>query len=190
MYCNDRAMKLARGGARTARRSAKAGYSLLEILIVLAIIALIAALVGPRLFAQLDHAKVTTARVQVKSLETALQTMEIDIGRYPTESEGLALLIDAPDRKAAAGWNGPYLSSGVPNDPWGHPYVYEPPTDRNHPPRVHSLGADGKPGGEGDAADIYADTPAGPAAAGGPAQGASSPSESASAPPDNAPKTP
>lgn len=189
MYWNDRAMKLVRNSARTARRRPKAGYSLLEILIVLAIIALIVALVGPRLFAQLDHAKVTTARVQVKSLETALSTMEIDIGRYPTESEGLALLIDAPDRKAAPGWNGPYLSSGVPNDPWGHPYVYDPPTDRAHPPRVHSLGADGKPGGEGDAADIYSDVGAGPATAGG--QSAAAQAGSAGAPAqDTAPKTP
>jgi general secretion pathway protein G len=177
MYSNNRAMKLERRRGRGARfwRSARAGYSLLEILIVLAIIALIVALVGPRLFAQLDHAKVTTARVQVKSLETALQTMEIDIGRYPTQSEGLAMLVEA-DRKAAPGWNGPYLSSGVPNDPWGRPYVYDPPTDRNHPPRVHSLGADGKPGGEGDAADIYSDAPAtaAPAAASA-AQPANSP---------------
>jgi general secretion pathway protein G len=132
----------------------KAGYSLLEILIVLAIIALIAALVGPRLFAQLDHAKVTTARVQVRSLETALQTMELDIGRYPTEAEGLTLLVQG-DRKQVAGWNGPYLASGVPQDPWGHAYVYEPPTDASHPPKVHSLGSDGKPGGEGLAADVY-----------------------------------
>jgi general secretion pathway protein G len=149
-------MKL--GGRRIVKphgaAALKAGYSLLEILIVLAIIALIAALVGPRLFAQLDHAKVTTARVQVRSLETALQTMELDIGRYPTESEGLTLLVQG-DRKQVAGWNGPYLASGVPLDPWGHAYVYEPPTDASHPPKVHSLGSDGKPGGEGLAADIY-----------------------------------
>lgn len=161
-------MKLARRAAWTHRRRRLAGYSLLEILIVLAIIALIAALVGPRLFAQLDHAKVTTARVQVKSLETALSTMELDIGRYPTEGEGLKLLVDG-DRKAAPGWNGPYLSGALPNDPWGRPYVYDPPTDRAHPPRVHSLGADGKPGGEGDAADIYSDAPPVPAAAPAPA---------------------
>jgi general secretion pathway protein G len=161
MYWKIATMKLDRGRRRAVRHSRRlaAGYSLLEILIVLAIIALIAALVGPRLFAQLDHAKVTTARVQVKSLETALQTMEIDIGRYPGEGEGLPMLIEA-DRRSAAGWNGPYLSSGLPNDPWGRPYVYDAPTDRNHPPRVHSLGADGKPGGDGDAADIYSDAPA------------------------------
>jgi general secretion pathway protein G len=174
MYWKIATMKLGRRRPRAVRpwRSLAAGYSLLEILIVLAIIALIAALVGPRLFAQLDHAKVTTARVQVKSLETALQTMEIDIGRYPAQSEGLPMLIEA-DRRSAAGWNGPYLSSGLPNDPWGHPYVYDAPTDRNHPPRVHSLGADGKPGGEGDAADIYSDAPATAAAA--PQAGAQTP---------------
>jgi general secretion pathway protein G len=180
MYWKNATMKLGRPRRRAARlwRTRRAGYSLLEILIVLAIIALIVALVGPRLFAQLDHAKVTTARVQVKSLETALQTMELDIGRYPTASEGLTML-EAADRKVAPGWNGPYLSSGLPNDPWGHPYVYDPPTDRSHPPRVHSLGADGKPGGEGDAADIYADAPA---ASGATAAAAPAPAPAANAP--------
>ena len=137
-----------RGGA-----ALKAGYSLLEILIVLAIIALIAALVGPRLFAQLDHAKVTTARVQVKSLETALQTMELDIGRYPTEGEGLNLLVQA-DRKSVAGWNGPYLASGVPMDPWGHPYVYVVPGTHKNDFDLMSYGKDGRPGGTGENADI------------------------------------
>ncbi|HEY2708126.1 MAG TPA: type II secretion system major pseudopilin GspG [Caulobacteraceae bacterium] len=149
-------MKLGRrrnAGAKAAA-TGKAGYSLLEILIVLAIIALIAALVGPRLFAQLDHAKVTTARVEVRSLETALQTMELDIGRYPSPGEGLDLLVKG-DRKNVVGWNGPYLASSVPMDPWGHAYVYEPPADAAHPPKVHSLGSDGKPGGSDQAADIY-----------------------------------
>jgi general secretion pathway protein G len=146
-------------GSRRRGARAKAGYSLLEILIVLAIIALIAALVGPQLFAQLDRAKVTTARVQVRSLEAALQTMELDIGRYPSASEGLALLTNA-DRRTVAGWNGPYLSSGLPSDPWGHAYVYDPAPDAAHAPKVHSLGADGKPGGQDNAADVYADAPA------------------------------
>jgi general secretion pathway protein G len=139
---------------REARR--QAGYSLLEILIVLTIIALIAALVGPRLFAQLDRSKVTTARVQVRSLETALETMRLDIGRYPSASEGLGLLSHA-DPKAVSGWYGPYLSGGLPPDPWGHPYVYEPATQPQQPPHVISLGSDGKPGGAGGAADIRND---------------------------------
>jgi general secretion pathway protein G len=163
MYWKMPSLKLVRR-QRTRTLAAKAGYSLLEILIVLAIIALIAALVGPRLFAQLDHAKVTTARVQTRSLEAALQTMELDIGRYPTESEGLNLLV-AGDRKSIAGWNGPYLSSGLPNDPWGHAYAYDPPPDAAHGPKVHSLGSDGKPGGADNAADIYSDTAPAPAGA-------------------------
>ena len=100
------------------RRSAKAGYSLLEILIVLAIIALIAALVGPRLFAQFDKSKVTAARVQVKQLASAVETMRLDIGRYPTASEGLALLNAAPSG-AVANWSGPYLAGGRADGPLG-----------------------------------------------------------------------
>jgi len=138
-------VQLRRSAAARAGVAAKA---------VLAIIAMIAAFVGPRLFALLDHSKVTTARVQVRALETALQTMELDIGRYPTQAEGLDLLVKA-DPKTVAGWQGPYLGGGMPKDPWGHDYVYEAPVDANHPPRVHSLGSDGKPGGEGTAADIY-----------------------------------
>lgn len=149
MYWTKRSQKLKR--AALPRRRAGAGYSLLEILIVLAIIALIAALVGPRLFAQLDHAKETTARVQDKALETALQTMELDIGRYPSSAEGLQLLVDA-DRKTVAGWNGPYLSGRLPLDPWGRPYVYDPQADPSHPPHVHSLGA-----GKGETSYIYAE---------------------------------
>ena len=132
---------------------AKAGYSLLEILIVLTIIALIAALVGPRLFAQLDRSKVTTARVQVRALETALATMRLDLGRDPTQTEGLDLLVKA-DRNAVAGWSGPYLSGGLPLDPWGHAYVYKAPDDSQGSPKVTSLGSDGKVGGDGNAADI------------------------------------
>lgn len=138
------------------RHPAKAGYSLLEILIVLAIIALIAALVGPRLFGQLDKSKITTARVQVRSLETALGTMRLDIGRYPTQQEGLRLLQEA-DPKRVVGWSGPYLSAGVPNDPWGRPYVYQPAADPERAPVLISYGADGKPGGEGNAADVRSD---------------------------------
>jgi len=142
-----------RGLQRRRALGAKAGYSLLEILIVLTIIALIAALVGPRLFAQLDRSKVTTAKVQVRALETALATMRLDLGRDPTQAEGLNLLVQA-DRSAVAGWSGPYLSGGLPLDPWGHPYVYQPPGDDQSSAKVLSLGSDGKPGGEGNAADI------------------------------------
>lgn len=146
-------MTMQRMRQRRRALAAKAGYSLLEILIVLTIIALIAALVGPRLFAQLDRSKVTTARVQVRALETALGTMRLDLGRDPTQAEGLDLLVKA-DRNAVAGWSGPYLSGGLPLDPWGHPYVYQAPSDDQQSAKVTSLGSDGKVGGTGNAADI------------------------------------
>lgn len=147
---------------RDARRAARGGYSLLEILVVLAIIALIAAVVGPRLFAQLDRSKTTTARVQIRALEAALDTMRLDIGRLPTDQEGLDLLIRA-DEGQAPGWSGPYLDSGaVPADPWGRPYVYVAPAQGAGDPagstgaraRVVSHGADGQEGGEGVNADV------------------------------------
>lgn len=134
--------------------ASKRGYSLLEILIVLTIIGLIAAFVGPRLFSLLDHSKVTTARVQVRALESALETMRLDIGRYPTATEGLKLLVEG-DPKAVVGWRGPYLGGALPQDPWGHPYAYQSPASEEAPAKVFSYGSDGKPGGSGDAADIY-----------------------------------
>lgn len=145
-------------------RQAQAGYSLLEILVVLAIIALIAAVVGPRLFAQLDRSKTTTARLQIQSLEAALNTMRLDIGRLPTEQEGLGLLMQA-DPAQTPGWSGPYLDKALPPDPWGRPYVYvaPPATADGTPgapearPRVVSYGADGQEGGEGVNADVSSD---------------------------------
>ncbi len=148
------ARHLARLAGRGSDVRSKQGYSLLEILIVLTIIGLIAALVGPRLFAQLDHSKVTTARVQVRSLEAALGTMRLDIGRYPTSAEGLNLLVQG-DPKTVQGWAGPYLGGGLPKDPWGHPYGYEAPAGETGAAKVYSYGSDGKAGGDGAAADIY-----------------------------------
>lgn len=146
MTLNDQALP-------SRRRKRVAGYSLLEILIVLSIIALIAALVGPRLFAQLDKSKVTAAHVQMKSLKSALETMRIDIGRYPTQQEGLQLLTQAPG-DGVANWSGPYLSSALPKDPWGRDYIYIAPADGAQEPKVSTLGADGKPGGSGNDADL------------------------------------
>ncbi|MGE0741139.1 MAG: type II secretion system major pseudopilin GspG [Hyphomonadaceae bacterium] len=140
---------------RRKQRRGELGYSLLEVLIVLAIIALVAALVGPRLISQLDRSKATAARVQISSLVSSLETMRMDLGRYPSADEGLTLLVNPPSsREEGAGWAGPYIDAGVPNDPWGRPYVYEPPETAFGQPRVISLGADGRPGGEGPAADV------------------------------------
>jgi general secretion pathway protein G len=144
---------------RRDRRWRERGYSLLEVLIVLAIIALVAALVGPRLIAQLDRSKVTAARVQITSLMSSMETMRIDLGRYPSASEGLDLLTRAPNGEETGVWAGPYLDAGIPNDPWGRPYVYEAPANAAARPRIASLGADGEPGGEGLAADISVGDP-------------------------------
>lgn len=135
------------------RRKRERGYSLLEVLIVLTIIALIAALVGPRLMAQLDRSKVTAARVQVRAIASAIETMRLDLGRYPTTDEGLALLNTPPPNDDGL-WRGPYLDAELPVDPWGAPYVYQAPQADFARPQVASLGSDGEAGGEGLAADI------------------------------------
>ena len=132
----------------------QAGFTLLEMIVVLVIIGLIMGLVGPRLFGQADKAKVQTADTQLKMLAGALQTMRLDISRWPTESEGLALLTNKPSGDAANGWAGPYLDDAVPADPWGHPYQYAPSASGNYPITLYSWGADGKPGGEGQDADL------------------------------------
>ncbi len=135
------------------KRHNASGYSLLEILIVLAIIAMIVALVGPRLFAQLDKSKVAAAKVQMQGIKAALSTMRLDIDRYPSAEEGLALLQTDPN-PAVPGWAGPYLDGSLPKDPWGRPFGYTPPASGSDAPTVTSLGADGKSGGSGNDADL------------------------------------
>ena len=140
-------------GLRRRRFSGKGGYTLIEVLIVLAIIALLVALVGPRLFSIYDKAKAQASTTEIATLKTALDTMQIDIGRYPSEQEGLNLLVQSPGQ-GVAGWSGPYLSSAeLPTDKWGNPYLYIPPPEGGQP-QVGSYGADGKPGGSGTASDI------------------------------------
>jgi len=135
------------------RRSLRAvGFTLVELLVVLVILTLLASLVGPRLLDQLGGAKAKTARVQIAEIEQALDLFKLDIGRYPTEAEGLRALVERPAN--VAGWKGPYLKKGLPADPWNNPYQYAP-VGRHEGPDVYSLGADGKPGGDGDDADIY-----------------------------------
>lgn len=140
---------------RVPRRTRTLGFTLLEMIVVLVIIGLIMGLIGPRLFGQADKAKVQTAETQVKMLKGALETLRLDIGRFPTEQEGLRLLVERPtDSKIAGRWNGPYLDEDVPNDPWGNPYVYSPQASARQPLTLYSLGADGKRGGTDLDADI------------------------------------
>ncbi|MEM9170550.1 MAG: type II secretion system major pseudopilin GspG [Pseudomonadota bacterium] len=142
-----------------ARRSRQGGFSLIELLVVLAIMAVLASLVGPRLFSQVDRSKVSAAKTQARSLKTSVDALRLDIGRYPTADEGLAVLVNPPaDPAAAAAWFGPYIDGELPSDPWGRPFVYTPPaTDERgirQSPSIRSLGADGRPGGSGLDEDV------------------------------------
>ena len=138
-----------------------AGFTLIEMLVVLVIIGLLAGLVGPKLFGKVDSSKVQTAQTQVKMLKGALESMRLDIGRFPTPEEGLALLSTSPrDDKIRGRWRGPYLDDDVPLDPWGTPYQYSVPGSKGQPFALFSFGADGKAGGEGTDADVgYLPTP-------------------------------
>ncbi len=136
-------------------RTSNAGFTLIEMLVVLVIIGLLAGLVGPKLFTKVDSSKVQTAQTQVKMLKGALETLRLDIGRFPTEAEGLALLNTAPaDEKLRSRWRGPYLDEALPQDPWGNAYLYSLPGSNGQPFALYSLGADGKRGGEGIDADV------------------------------------
>ena len=133
-------------------RKRQAGFTLIEMMVVMVIIGLLMALVGPRFIRQEEKARVRAARAQIELLGTALDTFRLDIGRYPNTQEGLAALRQRPgglDR-----WDGPYLKKDVPLDPWARPYGYRSPGDQGRPYDLYSLGADGQVGGEGDNRDL------------------------------------
>ena len=123
----------------------------MELLVVMVIIGLLAALVAPRFVRQEEKAKLKTTRAQIELLGTALDTFRLDVGRYPTTQEGLEALVRKPggvDR-----WDGPYLKKEIPQDPWGRAYVYSSPGEHG-PYDLFSYAADGTPGGDGDNRDI------------------------------------
>jgi general secretion pathway protein G len=134
------------------RRKAESGFTLVEILVVLVILGLLAALVAPNLIGNVGKAQIATTKTQIASLETALDSFRLDVGRYPNSQEGLQALVERPS--GVDRWDGPYLKKGrVPNDGWEHPYVYKSPGDRG-PYEIVSYGADGVAGGEKENADI------------------------------------
>ena len=133
---------------RQAARAAR-GFTLIEMLVVIAIIALLAGLVGPAVMDRLGGAKSKTAGIQIADLDKALELFKLDVGRYPSNAEGLQALVTRPS--SANGWNGPYLKGGLPADPWNHPYRY---ANNGGSIEIISLGADGAPGGDGENADI------------------------------------
>jgi general secretion pathway protein G len=127
------------------------GYTLTEMLVVIVIISLIAAVLTPSLLGQLSRARAKTAALEIESTATSLGLFKDDMGRYPTVEEGLKALVANPN--GAQGWLGPYLKSDKSlSDPWGHPLVYT--VDSDGSVTVASLGADDKPGGTGVDADI------------------------------------
>jgi general secretion pathway protein G len=130
------------------------GFTLLELLVVVAIIGLLAAYVGPKYFSQLDKSEQALARAQIESFHRALASYRLDVGSFPTTQEGLGALLQPPP--AAAKWKGPYLSKAVPLDPWDKPYVYRAPGAKGDY-ELLSYGKDGQPGGSGDAADVRGD---------------------------------
>ena len=132
----------------------ESGFSLMEVLIALAIIASLAAIVGPRLTGHVDRSKVVSTQSQAKQIKASLGMMQMDIGRYPTQEEGLALLVQPGSLGGV--WRGPYLDGNVPTDAWGNAFSYTPPASNDvyASPKVVSFGADGVPGGDGLNADI------------------------------------
>jgi general secretion pathway protein G len=138
------------------RKSQNGGFTLLELLVVVAIIGLLAAYVGPKYFGQVGKSEQALARAQIDSFQKALAAYRLDTGAFPTTEEGLAALLQRPAGLSAGKWNGPYLSKAVPQDPWGRPYMYRVPGARGDYDLL-SYGKDGQPGGTGDAADVGTD---------------------------------
>lgn len=137
---------------RRWNRGREAGFSFIEIMIVVSIIGLLMALVGPRFIKGREKAEAQAAVAQVENLGTALDMFRLDVGRYPTTQEGLASLERRPG--STDRWDGPYLKKAVPLDPWNRPFFYRSPGEGGRPYDLYSLGADGAPGGEGANRDI------------------------------------
>ncbi len=128
------------------------GFSLMEIMIVMVIIGLLAAMIGPELWGRLGTAQQKAAKAQIEMLMTSLDAYRLDVGSYPSQQEGLEALVSNP---GSQGWLGPYLKkTKIPEDPWGHPYLYQNPGQQQVEISISSLGADNREGGEGKDADI------------------------------------
>jgi len=137
---------------RPARRNPEAGVTLIEMLVVVVIIAVFAAVVGPKLLSQGDKARVVAAKQQIENYQLALGQYKLDTGLFPTTEQGLAALRSQPS--GVEQWHGPYLQKDVAADPWGHPFIYKFPGEHGDEPDVVSYGADGQPGGTDINSDI------------------------------------
>ena len=131
---------------RRAEKS-EAGWTLMELIVVLIILGMLAAVVGPKIYKNISQSRDHIAKIQISELESTLQLYSFDIGRFPTSAEGLEALVRNPG--GLDSWKGPYLSKGVPRDPWERPYAYKSPGDHSDYD-IFSLGADGLEGTSDD----------------------------------------
>jgi len=127
------------------------GFTLMELVVVIIIIGVLAALVGPKFFGRVSEAKQKAAKAQIELFGTALDALRLDVGRYPTTEEGLKSLREKPSGMET--WKGPYLPKEIPADPWGKPYIYKSPGDHGDYDLI-SYGIDGTEGGDGEGLDI------------------------------------
>ncbi|MDY0748829.1 type II secretion system major pseudopilin GspG [Paucibacter sp. R3-3] len=133
------------------RRRYHAGFTLLELLVVMVIIGLLAGYVGPKFFGQIGKSEVKAAKAQIDALQKALDQYRLDVGRYPSTEQGLQALVVKPSDEPR--WAGPYLSKALPKDPWHNDYQYRAPGEHGEYDLL-SYGRDGRPGGEGEDADL------------------------------------
>lgn len=133
----------------------RSGFTLIEVMVVVLILGILAAMVAPNVFRHVGESKVTTARSQIEMLGAALDSYRLDNDWYPTTEQTLSALRQEPaEDPLPVNWKGPYLKKDVPLDPWGHPYVYRSPGTHGWGYDLISLGRDGRDGGEGEDADI------------------------------------
>lgn len=128
-----------------------AGFTLLELLVVMVIIGLLAGYVGPKYFSQIGKSEIKITRAQIDGFGKALDQFRLDVGRYPSSEENLKSLITRPSNLVK--WDGPYLSKSIPLDPWGNSYIYKSPGEHGEYD-LFSYGKNGQLGGEGENADI------------------------------------
>lgn len=126
------------------RRAAAHGFTLIELLVVIIILAILAAVVIPRVIGRTEDAKIAKATADISTIDSTLDNYKLDTGSYPSSDQGLQALMSNVENSPK--WNGPYLKNGIPNDPWGHPYIYRYPGEHGTDYDLFSAGPDGQPG--------------------------------------------